>query len=409
MTHDVEGPVRAALGASAIERDGTGRWRAVPESTEQAARLFELAHQHQWTLSIEGQGGWLAADAPAHLAVSSRALGRIVDVAPADLVATVEAGVPLDALHRALAEHRMWFAFDAPGRPERSLGSAVATGTSGPLRQGFGPIRDHVLGMTVVTGDGRVVRPGGQVVKNVAGYDLAKLHVGGFGGFGLITQLHLRLRARPAADTTLVASGPRDPLTAAARALTEAGIATQALELLSPAVAAGTDWVLAARVVGTVEGVADAQRAVTDVAGTLQWAPLAADRAAAFWHLAARAMLGGPLTLRFGVLQPGLDELLDTIIGALGEGCLTAGAGSGGGVRWSGDAGARAVVDLRRMLAHQEIPLTLERAPWELRRTVGHFGAWRTGVGPLVRGLRDTFDPGSRFAVALEAEAEPDA
>jgi hypothetical protein len=117
-------------------------------------------------------------------------------------------------------------------------------------------------------------------------------------------------------------------------------------------------------------------------------------------------MLGGSTTLRLGVLQPGLDELLDLLGETLGEGLTTAGAGSAGGLRWSGEADAAAILELRQRVAVQEIPLTLERAPWPLRRAVGHFGAWRAGVGQLVGRLRDTFDPGSRFAVALEAGRE---
>ena len=134
-------------------------------------------------------------------------------MSPADLVATVQAGTPLEALRRRLADEGMWLALDPPGRPERSLGSVVATATAGPLRHGFGPVRDHVLGCTVATGDGRLVKAGGRVVKNVAGYDLTKLQVGGFGGFGIIAEAHLRLRALPRADVTLVARGTRDTLT----------------------------------------------------------------------------------------------------------------------------------------------------------------------------------------------------
>ena len=126
-------------------------------------------------------------------------------MSPADLVATVDAGVAIGTLRRRLADDGMWLAIDPPGRPERSIGSIIAAGTAGPLRQGFGPVRDHVLGLSVVTGDGRVVRAGGRVVKNVAGYDLGKLQIGGFGGFGVITELNLRLRALPRADQTFIA------------------------------------------------------------------------------------------------------------------------------------------------------------------------------------------------------------
>ena len=132
----------------------------------------------------------------------------------------------------------MWLALDPPGRPERTVGSIAATATVGPLRAGYGPVRDHLLGCEVVTGEGRVIRPGGTVVKNVAGYDLTRLQVGGFGAFGVLTVLHLRLRARPSADTTLLARGPRDDLTRWARDLAEAGVRPAALEMVSPAVAA---------------------------------------------------------------------------------------------------------------------------------------------------------------------------
>jgi len=176
----------------------------------------------------------------------------------------------------------MWLALDPPGRPERSLGSVVATATAGPLRHGFGPVRDHVLGCTVATGDGRLVKAGGRVVKNVAGYDLTKLHVGGFGGFGIVAEAHLRLRALPRADVTLVARGTRDTLTSAARDVMAAELVPAALELLSPALAAEADWVLAARFLGTDAAVQGDVRRLAPIA-ELAWQPLPADRTAAFW------------------------------------------------------------------------------------------------------------------------------
>ena len=91
---------------------------------------------------------------------------------------------------------------------------------------------------------------GGRVVKNVAGYDLTKLHIGGFGAFGAITEVHLRLRALPETDLTLLARGGRDALVDAGRQLIAAQSAVAALELLCPAWAAQSDWTLAVRLVG---------------------------------------------------------------------------------------------------------------------------------------------------------------
>ncbi len=394
--------LRALVGPSSVDRDTHNLPRVTPESAETLALVCRLAHDEGWTMRVEGRGTWLPGDAPADLAVSTRALDGIVSVNPADLVATVQAAATLESVRRALAEQRMWLAIDPPGRPERSLGSVAATATAGPLREGFGPVRDHVLGCTVVTGDGRVVRAGGRVVKNVAGFDLAKLHVGGFGAFGILTELHLRLRALPEADVTLVHRGPRDTLTLAARDLVEARFTPAALELLSPALVAGTEWMLAARIMGLTEAV---QAEVEQVSALRPgaWDQLHGDRAAALWALVARGAASGPVTIRLGVLGPGIDEAIDLVAESFGEGLLAA-APAAGGLRWTGEADAERLRSLRRALAAREIPLTLERAPWAIRRAIGHFGAYREGVGQLVGRLRATFDPGHRLAVALESD-----
>lgn len=392
--------LRAILGADAVTRDPSGLPRATPDSAEGVALTCRLAHDEGWRVRVEGHGSWIQGDAPADFVVCTRGLDRIPSVSPADLVATVEAGVPMDALGRRLAEEGMWLALDAPGRPERTLGSVVATATAGPLRAGFGPVRDHILGCAVVTGDGRIVKPGGRVVKNVAGYDLTKLQVGGFGGFGILTEVHVRLRAVPRRDVTLLARGSRDTLTLAGRDLLASGVNLAALELVSPAVAAEPDWVLAARALGTEAGVhADLDRIAAVTA--LVWATVPPERSHAFWDLIARAGAGATATLRLGVLQDGLDEALDLVTHELDEGLVWAGALQGG-IRWAGSAEVSQFRALRRLAATREIPLTLERAPWELRQAVGHFGAYREGVGQLVGKLRETFDPAHRLVVALE-------
>lgn len=392
--------LRALLGPAAVDRDTDNVPRVAPGSTDALALVCRLAHDEGWKIRVEGLATWLPADAPADLAVSTRALDEIVSVHPADLVATVQAGASLDAIRRRLAEQGMWLALDPPGRPDRTLGSVIATGTSGPLRHGFGPVRDQILGCTVVTGDGRIVKPGARVVKNVAGYDLTKLHVGGFGGFGILTAAHLRLRALPRADVTLVSRGSRDALTAAARDLLEARIAPAALELVSPALAADPDWVLAIRFLGVDSAVQADVRRLPAESGAV-WEQLPADRTAGFWALLARGSLDGPVTFRLGVLADGLDEMLDLLAHDLDTGVVAAGAASGS-LRWTGDAPVERLRATRRAAAAREIPMTLERAPWPVRRALGHFGAYREGIGQLVDRLRSTFDPKQSLSVALE-------
>ena len=401
MNESIFTRLRQLLGESGVERDASGVPRAAPETTEEVAAVCSLAHAEEWRIRIEGRGTWLLPDAPADLVLTLRAMDQMGQMNPADLVATAPAGATLETIRRHLAEDGMWLAIDPPGRPDRTLGSIVATGTSGPLRLGSGPVRDQILGATFVTGDGRVVQAGGRVVKNVAGYDLTKLHVGGFGGFGVLTEVHLRLRASPRADATLLARASRDNLLAMSREIVEMAMAPAAMELLSPALAADPDWVLALRFLGPDESVQGDIRRLPQ-GNLVTWEPLPPDRSSSFWALTARAALSGLVTIRMGALSAGLDDTIDLLAHDLDEGLLSAGAGDGM-IRWTGETTPERIRRLRGAAAGREIPVTLERAPWSIRSVVGHFGAYREGVGRLVDRLRQTYDPGLRLSVALEA------
>jgi glycolate oxidase FAD binding subunit len=398
--------VRALLGRDAILEVGAVAGappRVAPDSVDAVALLLRTANQEGWRVRVEGGGSWTPADAPADLCLTTRRLNRVTAIHPQDLAATAEAGVGLDVLRQSLADRGVWLAVDPPGLAGRTLGSVIATATAGPLRQGFGPIRDHLLGVTFVTGDGRLVQGGGRVMKNVAGYDLTRLQTGAFGAFGVIVLVHLRLRALPRVDRTLVLEGSRDELATVADAVRDSGVTPAALELMSPALARRDRWALAVRLVGSAALVESAEPVLRHAAAG-RIVPLRADEAQALWLRAAEGLGMRAITLRVGGLPEGADELLDQLQHQIGDEWISASPGVGT-IRWSGDAPTpERLRHLRRMLAEREVPLTLERAPWELREAVGHFGAYREGVGPLVSGLRRTFDPGERFVVALEGE-----
>ncbi|HSC59280.1 MAG TPA: FAD-binding protein, partial [Gemmatimonadales bacterium] len=105
----------ALLGPACVGRDPSGLPRAMPDSSDAAALVLRLAHDEGWKVRLEGRGSWLPADAPADLALSSRGLDQVVSVSPADLVATVQAGVTLDTLERRLSAAGMWLPLDPPG------------------------------------------------------------------------------------------------------------------------------------------------------------------------------------------------------------------------------------------------------------------------------------------------------
>jgi len=396
--------VRALLGAEAVLDPGSAGIgpRIAPPTPEAVALLLRTATEEGWKVRVEGTGSWQPADAPADLALTTRRLDAVESIEPQDLVATAQAGVGWDRLRQQLAERGVWVALDPPGLAGRTMGSVVVVGSSGPLRQGLGPVRDHLLGVTIVTGDGRVISSGGRVVKNVAGYDLTRLQAGGFGAFGVVVRAHLRLRALPRADVTLTLEGTREDLSRVGDDIRERGLVPAAMELLSPALARRAGWVLAIRCAGSAAQV-EAEEATVRATADGRFAPLPAEETHGFWQRAAEGLAVRPVTLRLGGLPDATDDLLDMLAHQLGDEWISASPGLGA-IRWSGETTAERLRHLRRTLAGLEVPLTLERGSWPLRVAVGHFGAYREGVGPLVRELRRTFDPAGTLVVPIAAE-----
>ncbi len=124
------------------------------------------------------------------------------------------------------------------------------------------------------------------------------------------------------------------------------------------------------------------------------------DKASAFWRRVAEVPLAQAVSLRLGTLPTALEAALDLLAHHLPEAPLSVSVGAGV-ARWHGSAAPERIRLLRHAAAQQEMPLTLERAPWDVRHQVGHFGAYREGVGRLVGALRATFDPARVLAVSV--------
>ncbi len=136
------------------------------------------------------------------------ALNRIVEYTPEDMTVTVEAGLTLASLQTELARHRQWLPVDPP-HPERvTMGELIDANASGPRRFGYGTIRDFLIGIRVALADGRIIHSGGKVVKNVAGYDLAKLFIGGRGSLGVVIETTFKLRPLPEMERFVQAACP---------------------------------------------------------------------------------------------------------------------------------------------------------------------------------------------------------
>lgn len=188
-------------------------------------------------LRITGAGTWL--DAGRSCEASHRlAIGHLEGITryePGDLTLTARAGTSLADIARATNAEGQWLTLDAHGSREGTLGATVATASAGPLSTAYGTPRDHVLGCEFVSGTGDVVRAGGRVVKNVAGFDLVRLVTGAWGTLGALTEITVRLRARPEVESTLAVDA--DSAGAAWGWLRQSQYTPLAAELLSPALA----------------------------------------------------------------------------------------------------------------------------------------------------------------------------
>ncbi len=160
-------------------------------------------------------------------------MNRIIEHEPADLIAIAEAGVPLSEFNQALSHNGQWLPLDPPNDGRATVGGVVATGLAGAQQIGYGRPRGSVIGMKVVLADGSVIKAGGRVVKNVAGYDLCKLFTGSYGTLGIITEVNFKLRPRPQRETTVVATGRPLDLIKGACAILDSSLFPVAAELVS--------------------------------------------------------------------------------------------------------------------------------------------------------------------------------
>lgn len=222
-----------------------------PPDLEAAAALLTRATDHRKQVLVwgggthQGLGGRVYPD----LVLSTESLTGVIAWEPEDLTVVVEAGVRVADLEAMLAGHRQTAALtENPG--DATVGGVIAAGVSGYRRARYGPTRDRVLEVTLATGDGRVVRAGGRVVKNVTGYDLPRVAAGSFGRLGLIGSVCLKLWPLPEAAITVPVDDPAAAWMALYRPLavleTEAGswafLSGTLAEVEAQAARVGSGW-----------------------------------------------------------------------------------------------------------------------------------------------------------------------
>jgi glycolate oxidase FAD binding subunit len=212
-----------------------------PDAVEQIPEIIKLAAAEKLAVVVTGGRTKLNVGLPPakyDVALDMSALNKIISYDPGDLTLSVEAGIPLRQISRALAQHGQFLPLAVPFLERTTIGGTIASGVDGPLRQLYGTARDYLLGMEFVTGEGVAAKSGGRVVKNVTGYDIHKLMIGALGTLGVMTRLNFKTFPLPAATRGFVA---RFPATAQAcemrNRIAASPLSPLTLDILSPQVA----------------------------------------------------------------------------------------------------------------------------------------------------------------------------
>jgi glycolate oxidase FAD binding subunit len=376
--------------------------RHLPATLAEAAAVLRETAARREPLAFQGGGtdlGLGAPGAPCAVLETTR-LARVVEYAPSDQVVVAEAGLRLADLQRLLAREGQRLALDPPLPERATLGGILSAGAFGPLRTRYGAPRDLVLGIAVVRADGAVVRGGGKVVKNVAGFDLPRLFSGALGTLGLVAELCFRVHPLPETSATVLLRG----LDAAGawrvtRSLRDAQLEPAAVAALREA----GPFELGIRFEGFEAGVSAQARRALELAGSGAATLLEPAPAAAFWERHDTLRRAGALRLKLTSLPASLGQVddgpLTALRRALADGVTVwypaLGLGFAGGEPL--DGAAAAVARARAELAKLGGALTVCAAPPFLRAGLDPWGPPPPAL-TVMRRLKDRLDPDRRLA-----------
>lgn len=369
-----------------------------------AAAAADLGRCYEEGLAVIPQGGRTQIGLGAvprryDVAFSTSGFARLLEHEPADLTCRVEAGMRLGDLQAVLNKHGQRLPLDPPHQEDATVGGVLAANTNGLGRGRYGTVRDWVIGITViypVANPARVARAGGKVVKNVAGYDLMKLHIGALGTLGLIAEVNFKVQTLPEAsadmlarfDTPAAALGCGHGL--ALGYLVPAAMAVLNREALGQCgVTAPWPWILAVRLEGYQAEVAAARdriaAAVKEAGGNVE------DEAPGFWD-AARAWPAPPspaVVLRAATSLTGVPRL----VGAVGKDASLMAQPGVGVVHVRPEPGrAETVVTGLRAALGVGGSVVLERATAAEKASLDVWGPPPAGFA-VMQGLKASLDP----------------
>jgi glycolate oxidase FAD binding subunit len=401
--------VVADLAAYAVDGVAPGAV-AFPDSVEQVSRLLAFANDNGLSVVPRGGATAMAKGSLPHrvdIVVCLERLNKVLDYSPEDMTIAVQAGVTLGHMQSLMAEKGQMLPLDPPLPGQATAGGMLATNASGPLRYQFGMPRDFALGTVVVYADGTIAKAGGRTVKNVAGYDMTRLHIGAFGTLGIITEATFKVTPQPKCLVTV--SGAFATLAeaaTAARALRMARIVPWSLVLLGPgAVADGNAaFTVAVRLGGQPVVVGPQTQRAVDTLKELRAAAVGevVDAEETFWPVVrdwpATTASNNGVMVRMGIAPSHLREVMASSLDIAARHGLAAATIAHPGAATvycslAGDDAAlgNAVNGMVAAVKEWNGNLSLERCSSALK---AHLPVWGSaGADDLTLRVKQTFDP----------------
>lgn len=369
-----------------------------PGTVEEASAVMKLASEQGLAVIPRGGGTKMGVGNPPReldLIVSTARMNQILEYVPQDQVVRVQAGIKLEDLQKKLSESNQMVALDPP-EAGATVGGVVAANASGPRRYARGTVRDLIIGIRVVLPDGTVAKAGGKVVKNVAGYDLAKLFTGSLGTLGLIVEANFRLHPLPEVARA-VAVEVESPQAAfeAVQAVKKSQVEPTAVELRY-----AEDRKLVVVLVESIPGGIDAKEETVTflLKSSGQVRTLSAEEAERERSPLARAGEGDTV-VKVAAPPAELAGVMESVLGAagrrgLGHPEITGHAATGvtcATLDGETEALAEFVEEIREIWVRRGGNVVLQRAPVELKRRVGVWGPPSDSIG-LTRRVKEKFD-----------------
>jgi glycolate oxidase FAD binding subunit len=421
----VQAAVTSLLGADRVQLDAKLADRlsgqsvpvvvAQPPDETGVSALLQRADDAGWTVVPIGGATQLDTGGVGEhvdLAISTAALDAVIEYSPADMVITVQSGMRFAALQELLTEHGQMLPIDPACAPEATVGGLVSTGTSGPHRVLYGTLRDLLIGTRIALPDGRVVRTGGKVVKNVAGYDLSKLVIGALGTLGIVTECTFKLKPLPLHRELCLLCGNSHQVQALRSRVMDTPLIPSAFEAVSaePLQSAGWVTMMNERWIVAVDCDENHQSAAFQTGRLLEFAKdlgmdglvLGEQEVDDFWALYREVWRSRSVVLRLQAPPAALSDILEVWSDLAGHAtdspvvaCSLPAGVARIGVSASTAESLHVLHEARSVAREYGAATVLERAPLEIRRQFAIYDSPRLGPAQwrLQHAVQRVFDP----------------